>query len=341
MTVALLVYKPGSDEWVPVAKGRQYNYIINTSDYDEQDKTTVTWTLDEGNVFDEDDTEKKSRFYIWYWDGWNKIDCEKKQLEGYDEGPELLANHEPQVAKLPELNYEGSTSTVYEYSFDVEDDVNDTVYGLLTVIDPLDNSHSLSKVEKTGNKGVASFCFIVDPDSEIFTEDKLKQYKNITGNDTFTSRYRFEYWDECRQMMGIGERFLTDWFTGPTVTAVKVTYTEPEVSPNRGTYADEFVIRIEFYSSKTNTISLNLTIYDPSNRSPPWSPPEGVVDLKVPAGQTEPASWRVKPEIFGPEDAGKYVNYTIEGTDSFRRVYKINGTGPMEQQKEEKGKGKK
>ena len=325
MTVVLLVYKPGSDEWVPVVKGRGYNYIINTSDYDEQDKTTVTWTLDWGNVFDEDDTGKRSRFYIWYWDGWNKIDCEKKQLEGYDEGPELLANGEPRVAKLPEFNYVGSTSTKYKYSFDVEDDVNDTVYGLLTVIDPIDNSHSLSKVEKTGNNGVASFCFTVDPDSEIFTEDKLKQYKNKTGNDTFTSRYRFEYWDECREMMGIGKRFPTVWFTGPTVTAVNVTHTEPEVSPKNVTYADEFEIRMEFFSSKTNTISLTLMIYDPSNRSPPWSPPEGVVDLKVPAGQTEPVSWRVKPEIFGPEDAGKYVNYTIEGTDSFRRVYKING----------------
>jgi hypothetical protein len=39
-------------------------------------------------------------------------------------------------------------------------------------------------------------------------------------------------------------------------------------------------------------------------------------------------SWRVKPEIFGPEDAGKTVHYTIKGNDSFRRVYKINGTGP-------------
>ena len=323
MTVVLFVYKPESDDWVPVAKGRRYNYIINTSDYDEHNKATVMWTVDWENVFDEGDArESQSGFYIWYWDGWNEVDCEKSEREGYNEGPDLLANHEPQVAKLPEFNYVVSTSTEFEYRFDVEDDVNDTVYGQLTVIDPLNNSHSLSKDEKTGNNGVASLCFTVDPDfSEIFTEDKLNQ----TGNDTFTSRYCLEYWDECREMMGIGERFRTDWFTGPTVTAVNVTYTEPEVSPKNVTYADEFEIRMEFYSSKTNTISLTLTIYDPSNRSPPWSPPEGVVDLKVPAGQTEPVSWRVKPEIFGPEDAGKYVNYTIEGTDSFRRVYKING----------------
>jgi hypothetical protein len=328
MTVVLFVYKPKSDDWVPVVKGRRYNYIINTSDYDEQDKTTVTWTVEWGNVFDEDDAGKRSMFYIWYWDGWNEIDCENSEREGYDEGPAILTNHEPLLAKPPELNYDiGSTSTVYEYSFDVSDDNNDTVYGLLTVIDPLNNPHSLIKVEKTDVNGVASFRFIVDPDSEIFTENKLTLHKNETGNDSFTSEYCLEYWDECKEVMGIGKRFKTPIFSGPTVTAVTVTHTEPKVWPENITYADGFEIRMKFFSSKKNTISLTLTINDPSNRSQPW--PSDVVDLEVPAGQSEPVVWNVvKPEIFGPEDAGKTVHYTIEGNDSFGHVYKITGTGP-------------
>jgi hypothetical protein len=328
MMVVLFVYKPESDDWVPVAKGRRYNYIINTPDYDRYNKeATVRWTVDRGTVFDEDDAGEWSRFYIWYWDGWNEIDCEKAEREGYDEGPKLLSNGEPHVAKLPELNYDvGSTSTVFEYSFDVEDDVNDTLYGLLTVIDPLNSSHSLSKVEKTDNNGVASFRFIVDPDSGIFTEDKL----NKNGNDTFTSRYRLEYWDECREMMGIGERYLTDWFTGPNVTKVNVNYTEPVVSPKRGTYADEFEYRIEeFFSDRDNTISLNLTIYDPTDRNKTWYPKIGrTIDLEVPAGGKKPASWKCKPTIFGPEDCGKNASYTIawKGVHGNRGI--INGTGP-------------
>ena len=331
MTVALFVYKPGSDEWVPVAKGRRYNPIISTSDYDEQDKTKVTWTVDRGNVFDEDDTEKRSMFYIWYWDGWNVIDCDNSEREGYNEGPEILSNHEPRLAKPPELNCNiGSTRTTYEYSFDVSDDNNDTVYGLLTVIDPLNNAHSLSEVEKTDVDGVASFRFIVDPDSGIFTEKKLELYKNETGNDTFTSQYYLEYWDECKEVMGIGKRLHTDWFTGPNVTKVNVNYTEPVVSPNRGTYADEFQYRIEeFFSDRDNTISLNLTIYDPTDRNKTWYPEIGrTIDLEVPAGGKKPASWKCKPDVFGPEDCGKNASYTITWNGTHGNKGIIKGTGP-------------
>jgi hypothetical protein len=116
------------------------------------------------------------------------------------------------------------------------------------------------------------------------------------------------------------------WFTGPNVTEVNVTPSEQLVSPNRGTYADEFEYRIKFYSSKDNTITLNLTIYDPSNRSKPC--PAGVIDLKVLADKKEPAIWKIKPKVFGPDDFGENATYTIEWTDSFGNREILNGSGP-------------
>ena len=130
--------------------------------------------------------------------------------------------------------------------------------------------------------------------------------------------------------MGIGKRLNTDWFTGPNVTKVNVNYTEPVVSPNRGTYADEFEYRIEeFFSDRDNTISLNLTIYDPTDRNKTWYPKIGrTIDLEVPAGGKKPASWKCKPTIFGPEDCGKTASYTIAWKGVHGNKGIINGTGP-------------
>ena len=322
MTVVLFVYKPGSDDWKTVPwRGYRYNPLINQNDYDEKNTATVTWTVEKKDIFDEKDTGAASEFYIWYWDGYN----EYYESIGNYPGPWLLANHEPEFVKnfkpKPET---GSTHSVYEYKFEIHDPDNDTVEGLLTVIDAVGEEHVIG--DDKYNEGYLTF--IVGQDHDIFTRAKLERYTNSTGKAVFTSRYRLEYWDEGMIVDGKTEKEPEKgWFTGPNVTAVTVTPTKPEVKPSEGTYADEFEYRLEFYSSRENTITLKIMIYDPSNRTEPWSP-IAVKDLRVAADTTEPVSWTVKPEVFGPEDAGKTARYTIMWRDIFGNDCIINGTGP-------------
>jgi hypothetical protein len=312
------IKKEKADEWeitsgekiyIVKKEGRKLN--IYSSDYDKKGNATVGWAVEKREVFDEEDAGKSSKFHIWYWDGWN----EYNESKGYANGPTLLVNREPEFKGLLKLAPDpGSTHCIYEYKFEVNDSDGDTVQGLLTVIDPLIEEHIIEGLYKEGN-----LTFRVGPDLGIFTD--LGEYKN------FTSSYRLEYWDEGMMVDGETNQEPKDgWFTGPTVTEVIVKNTTPVVSPNRGTYADEFEYRIKFYSSKDNTISLNLTIYDPSNRSKPW--PAGVIDLKVLADKEEPAIWKIKPEAFGPDDFGKTARYTIEYEDSFGNRKILNGSGP-------------
>jgi hypothetical protein len=317
MTVALYVYKPGSEDYKIVPwLGYRYNPIIAPSDYDTSNNATVTWTVEKKEIFDEEDGEKNSKFYIWYWDGYNE-----NRVDFY--GPELSINHEPEFVKMFKPKPEnGSTQCVYEYNFEINDPDNDTVEGSLTVIDPVGEEHAIKGIYKDGN-----LTFKVEP-GDIFTSAKLERYTKSSGKPVFTSQYRLEYWDEGMMVKGETKKEPKEgWFTGPNVTAVTVTHTKPIVKSSKGTYADEFEYRLEFYSSKQNTITLNITIYDPSNRSNPWSP-KGVKDLKVAADAEEPVSWTIKPEVFGPEDAGKTARYTIAWTDSYGNEGILNGSGP-------------
>ena len=317
MTVALYVYKPESEDYKTVPwLGYRYNPIITPSDYDTSNITTVTWTVEQKEIFDEEDAGKKSKFYIWYWDGYNE-----NRVDFY--GPELLVNQKPIFVKRFKPKPEkGSTQSVYEYKFEIKDPDNDTVEGSLTVIDPVGEEHAIKGTYKDRN-----LTFKVEP-GDIFTSDKLKSYTISSEKSVFTSQYRLEYWDEG--MMVNGETKMEPnkgWFTGPNVTAVTVTHIKPVVKSSTGTYADEFEYRLKFYSSKQNTITLNITIYDPSNRSKPWSPKE-VKDLRVAADAEEPASWTIKPEVFGPEDSGKTARYTIAWSDSYGNEGILTGTGP-------------
>jgi hypothetical protein len=348
MTVVLFVYKPGSNKWEPVPwRGDRFNPIVRSSDYDERKNATVSWTVEKEDIFDEKDAGKKStfsRFYIWYWDGWNEPDCKKLESEDYDgpevlEKPELRVNHEPEYTEFSEITPDpGSTHCEYEYKFGVNDSDGDTVHGWLTITgppkveawqtpDPPNETYIIGGYGSGGN-----ISFRVVPDRGIFTDKKVEEYLKRTNKTFFTSSYRLEYWDEGMMVAGTTktEPGKDVWFTGPNVTKVNVTYTEPIVSPNRGTYANEFEYRIEeFYSDRDNSIHLTLTIYDPTDRNKTWSPKIGrTIDLEVPAGGKKPASWKIKPEVFGPGDCGKNASYTIKWRHTFGNERIINGTGP-------------
>ena len=320
MTVALFVYKPGSEKWKPVPwRGGRYNPIIYPSDY-HKDIATVSWTVDGEEVFAEADAENNSMYYIWYWDGYNEYTNEGVGTSSY--GPELLHNREPDVKALKPKPENGSTHTTYEYIFEVNDPDNDKVEGLLTVIDPLDGEHVIEGTYKDGY-----LSFTVGPSLGIFSKEKLDEYINNSGKKAFTSQYRLEYWDEGIIAKGKTEEEPKEgWFTGPNVTAVTVGHTKPKVKSPKGTYANEFVYRVVFNSSRDNTIKLNLTIYDPSNPNSTWY--SGFSDLSIDADTEEPKSWTIKPDVFGPEDAGKTARYTIEWRDSYKNVDIIYGSGP-------------
>jgi hypothetical protein len=319
MTVALFVYKPRSETWEPVSwRGYRYNPIITSSDYDEHNTATVRWSIEKTEIFNEADAGKESRYYIWYWDGEN----EYNESSGYNEGPMLLANHEPELERAlpPEPEY-GSTHNVYEYLFEVSDPDDETVQGWLTVIDPLGNERKIT--EEPGKKGYIRF--IVGPDQRVFTDENMKGYINQTGNNSFTSHYQLEYWDEG--MVVMGKTKTTQWFVGPNVSLVKVQpYDEPP-KPERGKYADEFEYGARFYSSRDNTIWSNLTIYDPSD-------PEhahqtfATKNLSVASDTTGRVTWWVRPEVFGSDDFGKIARYEIAWEDLYRNKGIINGTGP-------------
>ena len=319
MTLLLFVYKPGSGEWKPVPwRKDRYNPIIRSSDYDEDKSNiaTLSWTVEKKDVFDEGDAGKSSKFYIWYWDGYN----EYNESKGSFDGPELLVNHEPEfvIALKPKPEY-GSTHTVYEYVFDLSDPENDTVYGWLTITDPLGEDHV---IESAGKEG--SIQFRVGPGRGIFTEDKLREYLNKTNETIFRSRYRLEYWDECMNVLR--KTNSTDWFVGPNVSLVKVENKTPKVEPGRGKYADEFEYEVGFYSSKDNTFWLNLTIYDPS--SPDHAHQSLSTTLRVDADTTNYTSWKIAPNVFGPDDFGKNASYTIEWKDEVGNRGIITGSDP-------------
>ena len=310
MTAALFVYKPGIETWEPISwRGYRYNHIITSSDYDEHNTAKVRWSIEKMEIFNEADAGKESRYYIWYWDG----DNEYNESSGYNEGPMLLANHEPELERAlpPEPEY-GSTHNVYEYLFEVSDPDDETVQGWLTVIDPFNEEHLISGLYKEGN-----LTFRVGPDLGIFTD--LGEYKN------FTSSYRLEYWDEG--MVVMGKTKTTEWFVGPNVSLVKVQpYGEPP-KPERGKYADEFEYGASFYSSRDNTIWSYLTIYDPSD--PEHAPQTfATKNLSVASDTTGRVTWRVKPEVFGPDDFGMTARYEIAWEDQYGNKDVINETGP-------------
>ena len=320
MTVVLFVYKPGSKEWKPVPwRGYRYNPIIHSSDYDESNSATVSWTVEKKEVFDEGDAGQRSAFHFWYWDGYNEYNESKGSKI---DGPTLLANEAPEFVRAvtPSPEY-GSTHTVYTYTFEVNDPDNDTVYGWLTITDPLNEEHV---IEGTGKEGVIKFR--VGPGLGIFTEDKLREYINTTNEALFTSQYRLEYWDEGMAVNG-EEAKTTAWFEGPHVSLIRI---EPKMEPPdpvSGKYADEFEYHVGFYSSKDNTFWLDLTIYDPSN-------PEHAHQtlrtkrLTVSADTTNYTSWKVKPEVFGPGDFGKNASYAIAWKDEVGNRGVLEGSGP-------------
>ncbi|NQE54381.1 hypothetical protein C5S29_12385 [ANME-1 cluster archaeon GoMg3.2] len=320
MTVVLFVYKPGSKEWKPVPwRGYRYNPIIHSSDYDESSSATVSWTVEKKEVFDEGDAGQRSAFHFWYWDGYN----EYKESKGSKiDGPTLLANEAPEFVKAVTPNPEyGSTHTVYTYTFEVNDPDNDTVYGWLTITDPLNEEHV---IEGTGKEGVIKFR--VGPGLGIFTEDKLREYINKTNEALFTSQYRLEYWDDGMAVNG-EEAKTTAWFEGPHVSLIRI---EPKMEPPdpvSGKYADEFEYHVGFYSSKDNTFWLDLSIHDPSN-------PEHAHQtlrtkrLSVSADTTNYTSWKVKPEVFGPGDFGKNASYAIAWEDEVGNKGVLEGSGP-------------
>ncbi|MBE9593523.1 MAG: hypothetical protein IMF19_08580, partial [Proteobacteria bacterium] len=280
MTVVLFVKKPGSNEKKSVPwSGYQYNPIIHFSD--KSDTTELSWTVEKKDVFDEEDAGERSEFYIWYWDGYN----EYNESEGSKfDGPTLLVNKAPEFVGVPKLNpVNGSIYTVYEYRFDINDLENDAVYGFLTIKDPL-NEDRFTKTEK-GEKGFIRF--LVGPDQEIFTEDKLTK----TNKGTFTSQYQLVYWDEGMDVKG--ERNTTPWFVGPNVSKIRIEHKVEPLKPESGKYDDVFEYTVGFKSSEKNTFWLDLTIYDSSN--PKDAPPLPRKNLTVDAGTWGYAYWNIKP----------------------------------------------
>lgn len=317
MTVVLFVYKPGTKEWKPVPwRGDRYNCIIHSSDYDKNNVKIVNWTVEKKDVFNEEDAGKHSKFYIWYWDGYN----EYNESKGYFDGPDLLINREPQfVRALKPKPESGSTRDVYEYTFEINDPENDIIHGWLTIIDPLNRDHV---IEGWGKDGKISFR--VGPNDGIFTEDKLREFISKTNKSVFTSRYKLEYWDEGMKV--IGKIKTTDWFEGPNISLVRV---EPKVyppEPGKGKYIDDFKYSIGFYSSKDNIICVNLTVFDPSNPKNFQTFPTKT--LSVSADTTNYTSWKIKPKVFGPDDFGKTASYKIEWVDIFGNKGTIICYGP-------------
>jgi hypothetical protein len=315
MTLVLFVKKPGSNEEKPVPwRGYRYNPIIRSSDYDESSSATVSWTVEKKEVFDEEDAGKRSQFYFWYWDGYNGYNESTKPFEG----PDLLVNKEPEFVGVPKLNpVNGSIYTVYEYRFDVNDPENDAVYGFLTIKDPL-NEDRFTKTEK-GEKGFIRF--LVGPDQEIFTEDKLTK----TNKGTFTSQYQLVYWDDGMDVKG--ERKTTPWFDGPHVSKIRNEHKVEPVKPESGKYNDEFKYEVGLKSSEKNTFWLELTIYDPSNPERTYTHPE-TKNVTVDAGTWGYEYWNFNPDVFGPEDFGKTARYTIAWRDKSGIEGIIDGSGP-------------
>lgn len=322
MTAVLFVYKPGSDDWEPVPwRKDRFNPIINSSMYNKTtNTTTLRWTIEKTEVFDEKDGKekseggKKSKYYIWYWDGYT----EYKKSQGYFYGPKLYVNHKPQLRGDPKIDPDpGSTHTTYTYKFGVNDTDGDPVYGYLTITDPLDVEHIVEGVSREGN-----LTFRVGPNLGIFT----KLQENV---ESFTSRYRLDYQDECMAIKGSIDNAPPDggWFTGPTVKVVDVrNVTKPNSSPENGTYADEYIYSIKFYSSEENTLDLTLTIYDPSNSK---DPDIHYGRLNISARRPASFDWKIKPDVFGPDDFDKTANFTITYNDSYtNRGKRLNGSGP-------------
>ena len=139
----------------------------------------LSWTVEKKEVFDEKDAGKKSmfsKFYIWYWDGWNEADCKKLESEDYEEGPELRVNYEPKYTGFSEITPDpGSTHCVYEYKFGINDTDDEIVSGLLTVVDPLNKTYTVEGIYERGN-----FTFVVGSSLNIFTDKKLEKYRDTS-----------------------------------------------------------------------------------------------------------------------------------------------------------------
>jgi hypothetical protein len=198
----------------------------------------------------------------------------------------------------------------------VNDPENDAVYGFLSIKDPL-NEDRFTKKEK-GEKGFIRF--LVGPDQEIFTEDKLTK----TNKGTFTSQYQLVYWDEGMDVKG--ERKTTPWFVGPHVSKIRIEHKVEPLKPESGKYNDVFEYTVGFKSSEKNTFWLDLTIYDSSNPKDVHRLPRK--NLTVDAGTWGYAYWNIKPEVFGPDDFGKNASYTIAWKDKSGIGDIINGSGP-------------
>jgi len=333
MTVALFVYKPGSNDWKPVPwRGYTYNPIVKSTNYNDLNTVTISWTVEKSEIFDYKDggeePGKESMFYIWYWDGCNEYE---EITDGYFYGPRLLANHEPEfIEALPVSPGNGSTHAVYEYTFEVNEPDNETVHGYLTVIDPLGNERKFK--EDPGKKGYIQFT--IDPDQRVFTEEKLREYTNITGKKTFTSSYKLEFWDDGMIANGTEAKIEPPgegWFKGPHVSLVKVIPVVTELNPKQGKYGAEYEFIVGIKSTKENTLLLMLNISDPSN--PEHSHQTFTTrNISVATDTIGYATWQVKPtvfeSVFGPNDFGKTARYEIAWEDQYGNKGIINGTGP-------------
>jgi hypothetical protein len=115
---------------------------------------------------------------------------------------------------------------------------------------------------------------------------------------------------------------------------VNVSFEEPKVTPENGTYADDFLYQVYLESSRKNIIWLTLTIYDPANpEHSHLTLPEKEIKILA-ANERSLARWDFKEiepylsKIFGPNDFGKTARYEIAWEDRYGNRGVIKGTGP-------------
>lgn len=317
MTLALFVYKPGSDKYKLVLyKPYKENVVIKNQPgypfYNENSITVVEWIAE--GIFDENDANKPPyKYYIWYYDGWNEAEIHSEKSKNILTEPKnVLINNNPSIKGItpPE---DGSVRSTYIYKAEIEDpDKNDTIFVLLHVKDPLNRTRYL-KPERIERKNEIWDClFVVSPESGIFSRKEAVDAINKTENKSFTSEFQLEFQDEC--MKAAGKIKNTTWITGQNVSLVKVGLdSRPEVEPSEGKYTDKFKYTAWFYSSEDNILNVKLLIYNPSNSKIVYS---NSTEVFIDAERNF-TSWVVKPGVFGSEYFGKNVSYKIEWKDRF------------------------
>jgi hypothetical protein len=174
-------------------------------------------------------------------------------------------------------------------------------------------------------------------EEKVLTIYKMENSKLYIYPESFTSRYRLRYWDEGMWVKGNtseNPEKKDSWWFGPLVRLVDVTFEEPKVTPENGTYADEFIYKVYLESSRKDIIWLTLTIYDPANPEHSHKTlPEKEINVLA-AHEKSLARWdskEIQPylsKIFGPNDFGKTARYEIAWEDQYGNRGIIKGTGP-------------